>query len=75
MFYEEKIINGVLCFRTMPNTPFVEFSKERLTIRIGELEQKLKLHKESKAAVRSIDPDETLYRELTGRPRRFKNEY
>ncbi len=42
MYYEEKVINGVLCFRTMPNTPFVEFSKERLTTKIAELEQKLK---------------------------------
>jgi len=40
MYYEETIVNGVLCFRTMPNTQFVEFSKERLTAKIKELELK-----------------------------------
>ena len=57
MYYEEKIVNGVLCFRTTPNTPFVEFSKEKLTSKIAELEQKLSLHKEAN----KIDPDKTLY--------------
>jgi hypothetical protein len=60
MFYEEKVINGVLCFRTTPTTPFVEFSKERLTARITELEQKLKLGSERA----KINPDQTLYDEI-----------
>lgn len=41
MYYEETVVNGVLCFRTTPNTPFVEFSKERLTAKIKELELKI----------------------------------
>lgn len=60
MYYEEKIVNGVLCFRTTPHTPFVEFSKEKLTAKIGKLEQKLNLHKEAN----KIDPDKTLYDEF-----------
>ena len=60
MYYEEKIVNGVLCFRTTPHTPFVEFSKEKLTEKIGELEKKLSLRKEAS----KIDADKTLYDEL-----------
>ncbi len=60
MYYEETIVNGVLCFRTMPHTPFVEFSKEKLTAKISELEQKLKLHKEAD----KINPNQTLYNEF-----------
>lgn len=60
MYYEETILNGVLCFRTTPSTPFVECSKEKLTAKIQELEGKLGM----KSARNKIDPDKTLYNEL-----------
>lgn len=37
MYYEEKIINGRLCYRGSPTEPFAEFTVEELTIRIGLL--------------------------------------
>lgn len=66
MYYEEAVINGVLSFRTTPHTPFVEFSKEKLTERISQLEQKLQLQKESAIKEKTrIDPDKTLYTEIS----------
>jgi hypothetical protein len=41
MYYKEDIINGVLCFKTTPNGEWREFSKENLTKRIKELEEKI----------------------------------
>jgi hypothetical protein len=40
MYYEEQIINGVLCFRTTPKGEWVEFSKEALTAKIKDIKQK-----------------------------------
>jgi len=31
MYYQEKIINGILCYRHYPNDNWEEFSKEQLT--------------------------------------------
>jgi hypothetical protein len=33
MYYEEKIINGVLCYRTDPENEFKEITKDELTAR------------------------------------------
>lgn len=41
MYYEEKVINGVLCFRGLPTEPFREMSKEQLTNRIITLKSDL----------------------------------
>lgn len=41
MFYQEKIINGVLCFRTSPNSNFEEYSKQTLTNRIRKMKSAL----------------------------------
>lgn len=41
MYYEEKVINGVLCYRTTPNGEFIEKTKEQLTIMIGRLNDRL----------------------------------
>lgn len=49
MYYEEKVINGVLSFRTFPGAPFVPMSPEKLTARIQELEQKISAAKESES--------------------------
>ena len=57
MYYEEKIINGVLCYRTTTFTPFVEMSKEKLTQRIQELELKAQ-------PTERIDPDKELLSEF-----------
>ena len=43
MYYEEKIINGVLCYRTTPDDFFRPLSRERMTERIIDLENKLKM--------------------------------
>lgn len=42
MYYAEKIIDGVLHFKTTPNGKWKEFSKQSLTDRITILEGKLK---------------------------------
>ena len=38
MYYQEKIINGVLCFRTSPNASFKEYSIEYLSQRVLDLQ-------------------------------------
>ena len=37
MYYEERIIGGVLCYRTTPNGRFKQMSAEMLTVRVQEL--------------------------------------
>lgn len=37
MYYEEKIIDGILCWRGTPNGGFIEMSKEELTNEITSL--------------------------------------
>ena len=41
MYYEEKIINGVLCFRNSKSKEFRPYSPEGLTQRIEQLEKAL----------------------------------
>lgn len=31
MYYEEKVVNGVLCYRNNPRGEFVQFTLEQLT--------------------------------------------
>ena len=31
MYYEEKVINGILCFKSSPNGAWIEYSLESLT--------------------------------------------
>ena len=40
MYYEESIINGVLCYRLTPDGIFRQFTKEQLTQRCLEEEQR-----------------------------------
>lgn len=40
MYYEEKIINGILCYRNSPNSDFKEFTKEHLTSKILSMKKK-----------------------------------
>lgn len=42
MYYEEKIINGVLCFRNIPKGEWIKFSDIELTNEILRLKEKLK---------------------------------
>lgn len=37
MYYEEKIINDILCYRHSPNGKWMEFTKEKLTSKIKAL--------------------------------------
>ena len=41
MYYDEQVIDGVLCFRTNPKDKWTPFTRERLTSRILELQAKL----------------------------------
>lgn len=41
MWYEERIINGVLCFRGTPNGDWHEFTKESLTKDLIEARKKI----------------------------------
>ena len=41
MFYEETIINGVLCFRNTPKGEWIKFSDIELTNEILRLKEKL----------------------------------
>ena len=40
MYHEEKIINGVLCWRGSPTGKWNEFSKEILTKKLMEAQEK-----------------------------------
>ena len=40
MYYRERIINGVLHFKSTPNGKFKKFSKKQLTSRIVKLQNK-----------------------------------
>lgn len=42
MYYEETIINGVLCFRNTPKGEWIKFSDIELTNEILRLKEKLK---------------------------------
>lgn len=37
MYYAEMIIDGVLCFRTSPNSDWIQFTAEQLTSRLIEM--------------------------------------
>lgn len=39
MYYEEKIINGVLCWRKNPNDEFTSYSIEELSQRYWQLKE------------------------------------
>jgi hypothetical protein len=41
MYFEEKIINGKLCYRSSPNVEFKEYSQEDLTEMIIQLRLKV----------------------------------
>lgn len=36
MYFEEEIIEGILCFRTSPNGAWRAYNREELTIRVGK---------------------------------------
>ena len=42
MYFEEKIIDGVLCFRTTPKAQFQPYTAEMLTKKIVKLTSELK---------------------------------
>jgi len=46
MYYEEKMINGILHYRTSPNDEFEEYSKEALSRRIEDNKIKLQILEE-----------------------------
>jgi hypothetical protein len=46
MYYEEKIINGVLCYRHSPNDAWTECSKEELTLMVQNARNKYNLIRE-----------------------------
>jgi len=39
MYYEEKVINGILCYRFSPDAEWKEFTAEKLTMRLLKSEQ------------------------------------
>lgn len=41
MFHEEKVILGVLCWRSTPDGEWREFTAHQLTLRLIELETRL----------------------------------
>lgn len=41
MYYEEKIINGILCYRNSPNDEFRELSKTKITLKYMDRKQKV----------------------------------
>ena len=41
MYYEEKIINDILCYRHSPNGKWMEFTKAKLTSKIQALKLEL----------------------------------
>ena len=41
--YEEKIIKGILCFRTSPDEDFKEYTKEELTKKLIEYKAKIEV--------------------------------
>lgn len=46
MFYEEKIINGVLCWRSTPDGKFTPFTMEQLSNRVKDLEAVIRAYTE-----------------------------
>ena len=50
MYYEEKIINGILCYRCYPDGEWRELSKKDLTNQINKLKEKLKEQEEKQLA-------------------------
>jgi hypothetical protein len=41
MFYEEKVVNGILCHRSLPAGLWVQFTPAELTEKIAELQSKV----------------------------------
>lgn len=41
MYHEEKVINGILCYRTTPTGEWKEFTKQELTERITKYRKAL----------------------------------
>ena len=46
MFYQEKIINGVLCWRGTPDGAFTPFTIEQLSGRVKDLEAAISVYTE-----------------------------
>jgi len=40
MYYEETEVDGVLCYRTSPNGPWIPFTKNELLVMIKDLKEK-----------------------------------
>ena len=64
MYHEEKVINGVLCWRGTPDGEWEQYTAESLTIaltaergRAKELEEGLFLHMKKLAAVKAANDD------------------
>lgn len=45
MYYEEKIINGVLCHRSTPDGEWVQFTSEQLSAMLIIRQEELKCYK------------------------------
>ena len=39
MYYAEKVINGILCYKFNPDDEWKEFTAEKLTVRLLKAEQ------------------------------------
>jgi hypothetical protein len=42
MYYEEQIINGILCYRNSPTSDWIEMTPKQLTSRIKKLKKEIK---------------------------------
>lgn len=61
MYHEEKIINGVLCYRTTPDSEFREYTKEQLTTIFIEMQRFEKEVEKLKNRLRAINRVATDY--------------
>lgn len=41
MYFEERAIAGILCYRTDPNKPFEQYTKAQLTEKVADLNMKI----------------------------------
>jgi len=71
MFYEERIIGGVLHWRNLPMGPWTPFTQEMLTTRLQKLEDAHKSLKQDLAQTASILGDVTYLLEYFQRESRL----
>lgn len=76
MYYEEKLINGIWCFRLSPNGTFRQMSIEKLSEKISELKDKVNyLKSEGKYEILSNDLKEVVLAEKENRIKRVESFY